>query len=74
MERKFRVPKKDDDFDIFSIRMSRSLIEKTDEIARKTNRSRNDVVNLCVAFATENFEEEIYIAEKPQKPKGPKVY
>jgi len=58
MERKFKIPKKDDNFEIFSVRMLKTLIKEIDEIAKKTNRSRNEVVNKCVEYAIENLDDE----------------
>ena len=74
MDKKFKVSKKDDDYDIFSIRIRKSLVEKTDQIARNTKRSRNQVINMCVEFAIENFEDEIKVAENPQVITNPKDY
>ncbi len=59
MERKFKIPKKDDNFEIFSVRMLKTLIKEIDEIAKKTNRSRNEVVNKCVEYAIENLDDEV---------------
>ncbi|MEI6132160.1 MAG: CopG family transcriptional regulator [Bacillota bacterium] len=66
MEQKFKVPRKDDSYEVFSIRMSKPLIAQADEIAHKTNRSRNEIINLCVKYAINNFEDEISSTKKPQ--------
>ena len=75
MEKKFRVARKDDDYRTFSIRVSKLLIQKVDEIARTKNRSRNEVINMCVEFAVENLADEIKVAEDTmRRPGNPKDY
>jgi len=57
-EKKFVVTKrsdsKDDKSAIMTIRVSRDLLERVDRLAYETNRSRNEIVNLALAFAVEN--------------------
>lgn len=74
MDKKFKVSRKDDNYDIFSIRIRKSLVEKADQIARSTKRSRNQVINMCVEFAIENFEDEIKVAENSEVVTNTKDY
>jgi predicted transcriptional regulator len=59
-EKKFIVTKrsntKEDTSVIMSIRVNRDLQERLDKIAYKTNRSRNEIVNLALNYAVENAE------------------
>ncbi len=73
-ERKFKVTRKDDNKLNFSIRLDKNLVDKVDAIAKKTDRSRNDLFRLCIEFAVECFEEDLKVAEKPEKSSNPKVY
>ncbi|MEI6603394.1 MAG: ribbon-helix-helix domain-containing protein [Clostridia bacterium] len=74
MDRKFKVTRKDDNKMNFSIRLEKELVDKVDAIAKKTERSRNDVFRLCIEFAVNSFEEDIKVAEKPTKSSDAKVY
>ncbi len=38
----------------FSIRIKCETVEKLDEIAAKTNRSRNDLINIILDYGIEN--------------------
>lgn len=46
----------DDGYKVFSIRAENEIVEQLDEIARKTNRSRNDVINIMLKFGIKNCE------------------
>lgn len=57
-ERNIKITKKstkkgDDGFKIVSVRMRDETIEKLDEVSRKTNRSRNEVINILLESALE---------------------
>lgn len=39
----------------FSVRIKAETLNQLDEISHMTNRSRNDVVNKCIALALENY-------------------
>ena len=74
MNNKFKVSRKDDNYANFSIRIRKSLVEKADQIALHTNRSRNQVINMCIDFAIENFEDEVKVAEDANVLDHPKEY
>lgn len=40
----------------FSVRIKAETVEKLDEIAAKTNRSRNDLINMILDYGVENCE------------------
>ncbi len=48
--------KGDDGYRIFSIRIKEETVHKLDEISIKSNRSRNELINIMLEFATENCE------------------
>lgn len=57
MEKKFIVrPKNDDDQVIMTIRIEKELQEKYDDLAGKSNRSRNELVCMALRYALENLE------------------
>ena len=57
MEKKFIVrPKNDDDKVIMTIRREKELQEKYDDLAGKSNRSRNELVCMALRYALENLE------------------
>ena len=41
---------------IFSVRIKEETVEKLDVIAEKTNRYRNELINILLEFAVENCE------------------
>lgn len=41
---------------VISSRLTRKLIEKLEEISKKTGRTRNEIVQLCLEFAINNLE------------------
>jgi predicted HicB family RNase H-like nuclease len=57
---KFVVTKKhkikDDKSVTMSIRIDRILQRRLDDLARQSNRSRNELINLALEFAVENIE------------------
>ena len=57
MEKTFIVrPKNDDDKVIMTIRIEKELQEKYDDLAGKSNRSRNELVCMALRYALENLE------------------
>jgi len=57
VDKKFVVrPKTDDGKVIMTIRIDRELQEKYDELAGKSNRSRNELVCMAMKYALENLE------------------
>ena len=51
---KKKVPKKGDDgYKIVSVRMKDELLEKLDQLSSKSNRSRNELINLLLESAVE---------------------
>jgi predicted transcriptional regulator len=56
-DRKLKITRKaDDDSKVFSVRVNTNIVDKLDEIAGKTKRSRNELINTCLQFAIENIE------------------
>ena len=48
--------KGEDGYKVFSVRIKNETVEKLDELSQKTNRSRNELVNMLLSFAIENSE------------------
>jgi len=46
----------DDGHKIISVRIRMELLEKVDEIAKSSNRSRNEVINLILSHGINNIE------------------
>ena len=58
MEKEIRFRKKaarrgDDGYKVVSVRMKEEMIERLDELSAKTNRSRNELINLLLDAAME---------------------
>lgn len=58
MEREIKITKKvprkgDDGYKIISVRMKEGLLEKLEGLSGKTNRSRNELINLLLESAIE---------------------
>lgn len=51
-----RLPKGEDGYKTFSIRIKDETVEKLDFLARQTDRSRNELINILLDFAIENSE------------------
>ena len=51
-----KKPKGDDGHKIFSIRIKDETVARLDEIAAKTNRSRNDLINTLLDYAMDYCE------------------
>ncbi len=47
------VRKGDDGYKIISVRMKEEMLEKLEELSAKTNRSRNELINLLLEAAIE---------------------
>lgn len=61
MTKKLQITKKsnlkgDDGYKIFSIRVKEEIVDKLDDISSKTNRSRNELINMLLEFGIENSE------------------
>ena len=48
--------KGDDGYKTFSIRIKEDTVKQLDEIATKTNRYRNEIINVFLEFAVANCE------------------
>ena len=51
-----KKPKGEDGHKVFSIRIKDETLERLDEIAKKTNRSRNDLINMLLDYGMDNCE------------------
>ena len=61
MSEKLKIKKRsalkgEDGYKTFSIRIKDETVERLDEIARQTNRYRNDIINMMLEFAINNCE------------------
>lgn len=61
MPEKLKITKRsgikgDDGYRTFSVRIKEETIKKLEDIADRTNRSRNELVNLLLEFGVENCE------------------
>ncbi len=58
MEKKLIIKKKplkgEDGYKTFSIRIKDETVERLNELAEKSNRSRNDLIGMLLDFAIEN--------------------
>ena len=55
--KKIKVSKKGDDGHTnISLRLRNSILSELDDIAAKTNRSRNELANMFLEFAVKNWE------------------
>lgn len=48
--------KGEDGYKVFSIRIKDETVNKLDELAKSSNRSRNDLINVLIDYAIENCE------------------
>ena len=58
MEKEIKITKKtarrgDDGYKVVSVRMKEEMIERLDKLSAKTNRSRNELINLLLDAAME---------------------
>ena len=51
-----KKPKGEDGHKVFSIRIKDATVERLDIISQKTNRSRNDLINLLLDYAMDYCE------------------
>ena len=51
-----KKPKGEDGHKTFSIRIKDETVARLDELARKTNRSRNDLINMLLDYAMDYCE------------------
>ncbi len=59
MEEKLIIEKKlkgEDGYKTFSIRIKDETVDRLNELSRKSNRSRNDLINMLLDFAMDNCE------------------
>ena len=61
MSEKLKIKKRpalkgEDGYKTFSIRIKDETVEQLDEIAKQTNRYRNDIINMMLEFAINNCE------------------
>ena len=60
MENKLIIKRKplkgEDGYKVFSVRIKDETVEKLDMISKKTNRSRNELINTFIDYAIENCE------------------
>ena len=61
MNNKLQITKKsaikgDDGYKTFSVRIKEEIVDELDSIAQKTNRSRNELINIMIAFGIKNCE------------------
>ena len=64
------------DSTVISIRLPDELVKKLDEIAEETGRTRNEVIQKCLAFAVDNLEikEQIALLNSTKKDQEKKFY
>ena len=59
-EDKLKISKRrlkgDDGFKVFSVRLEQGLVDRIDNIAEYTNRSRNELIGILRRYAVENCE------------------
>ena len=61
MPKKLKITKRsnikgDDGYNVFSIRINEDVLNILDDISIKTNRSRNDIINMMIEFGIANCE------------------
>lgn len=60
MNDKLVIPKKslkgDDGYKVFSVRLKDETVASLDKLAKKTNRSRNELINILVDYGIKNCE------------------
>lgn len=61
MNNKLQITKKsvikgDDGYKTFSVRIKEEIVDELDSIAQKTNRSRNELINIMIEFGIKNCE------------------
>lgn len=60
MEKKLVIKKKafkgEDGYKTFSIRIREETVARLDKLSQKTNRSRNELINILIDYAIDNCE------------------
>lgn len=61
MAKKLQISKRsnikgDDGYKVFSVRIKDETVERLEQIAQETNRSRNELINMMLEFGIENCE------------------
>lgn len=60
MKEKLIINKKsfkgEDGYKVFSVRIKEETVEMLEKIAKETNRSRNELINIFIDFAIDNCE------------------
>lgn len=61
MSKKLQISKRsnikgEDGYKVFSVRIKDETVDKLEDIAKKTNRSRNELINIMLEFGIENCE------------------
>ncbi len=61
MNEKLKIQKRnnikgEDGYKVFSIRVKDAIVSELDSISEKTNRSRNELINIMLEFAISNCE------------------
>lgn len=61
MEKKLQISKRlnvkgEDGYKIFSVRIKDETVARLEDIAQKTNRSRNELINIMLEFGIDNCE------------------
>ena len=51
-----KKPKGEDGHKVFSVRIKDETVARLDAISKKTNRSRNDLINMLLDFAMDHSE------------------
>lgn len=59
MQKKLQITKKQqlkgvDGYKVFSVRIKDTTVARLDEISKKMNRSRNELINIMLEFGIEN--------------------
>ncbi len=61
MEKKLQISKRlnvkgEDGYKVFSVRIKDETVARLEDIAQKTNRSRNELINIMLEFGIDNCE------------------
>lgn len=61
MAKKLQISKRsnikgEDGYKVFSVRIKDETVERLEDIAQKTNRSRNELINMMLEFGIDNCE------------------
>ena len=53
---KFKITKNASDSIVVSLRIYKDIIQTIDSVAQKTDRSRNQIINMALKYALDNME------------------